>query len=304
LNHSIAREVAEAVERVASLVLAEKKRLSTQPVESFTRRKIDGSPVTTVDLLAHTELIRELKAISEPYSDLPIVSEEDTEIPDPSRFQSHSIELARPYFWLIDPLDGTRDFIGGEETYAVVVALMRMGKDGMRPCFGVISAPEFDSGTTWWGGPELGVHVKRGAGRLSVSSEVKVRPPTPEKLRVLGSRSKPSARLLKLYDLIGATEITRLGSALKYALIAEGRSDLYPRFGPTSEWDTAAGHALLLAMGGDLIDLRTQKSLSYGKPGWTNSGCLAVGDVRLLHDDTVAEALLSMSVLAGNGNGT
>lgn len=286
--------IAEIAERVGREIKDSKERLGPHGLAQSTLRKSDGSPVSSVDLAAHSTLIREIKSLPSPFCNFDIVSEEDTILMDPEQVRSamRSQKLSRQgpsCFWLVDPLDGTRDFLNNETTYAVVMALMSMEHDGrFRPQFGVISAPEFEGGSTWWGGESLGLSRKSFGVDTILQFPLRdglARPP-----RVLGSRSIPSSRIQKLYDLFHVSEVTRLGSALKFALIADGRFDLYPRLGPTFEWDTAAGHALLRAVGGELIDLTTKSAVQYGKLRWENNGFLALGfesqfevEIEILH---------------------
>jgi 3'(2'), 5'-bisphosphate nucleotidase len=101
-------------------------------------------------------------------------------------------------------------------------------------------------------------------------------------LRILGSRSIPGHRMEQLYKFWGSTDVTRMGSAIKFALIAEGLFDVYPRFGPTAEWDTAAGQILLESAGGGLYSLSTGQPMVYGKKSWSNGGFLAARTTALL----------------------
>lgn len=264
--------LAEIAERIGVQIQRSKERLGSKGLFESTQKKADGSPVSSVDLAAHASLVEELQKLSEPFSGFPIVSEEDSLRLEPEEIR----EKRCRFFWLVDPLDGTRDFLGGEETYAVVIALMSLSESGiMRPEFGVISTPEFEGGSTWFGGSGTGLSKKPYGS--SLVSQVLTREPVEKPPRVLGSRSIPSSRIQKLYELFQVTSVTRLGSAIKFALIAEGRFDLYPRLGPTSEWDTAAGHALLNSVGGELFDLTTKRVVAYGKNRWENNAFLAAG---------------------------
>lgn len=229
-------------------------------IRETTELKIDGSPVSEADRLAHQVLTKALRELSS----FPIVSEEDPSGPLPPNEAIRS-----EFFWLADPLDGTRDFLAGETSYAVALALMHSGDDGVKPILGCINEPL--KRTTWWGGNRQ--LYKRSSGVTESVATAASAPHAP--LRILGSRSSPNARMQALYDLWGISNITRLGSALKFAMIAEGSYDVYPRLGPTSEWDTAAGQAMLEACGGGVYALATAGPLTYGKTGWRNSGFVA-----------------------------
>lgn len=272
-------DVVEAVEFAAEAIVQDVSVRGFRSIQSKAESKSDGSPVSSADQASHDVLVQRLTACS-PF---PIVSEED-----PRGVPNLESVNGSPFFWLADPLDGTRDFLAGEKSFAVSLALMRVSPEGVRPYFGCICDPTEQ--TTWWGSRETqlvkrvqGEEVAGGAasgdkrGRKvndvgSVSSEVSSEAP----LRVLGSRSIPSERMNDLYKFWNVTEVTRLGSALKFALIAEGSFDVYPRFGPTSEWDTAAGQVLLEITGGGLISLKTGLPMAYGKPEWRNEGFVAM----------------------------
>lgn len=266
----LAPVVIDGVRRVAAAIFEAKQRIGLETIRREAKPKGDGSPVTGLDHLAHRLLIDEIATWPEPYSSIAIVSEEDEVLRTPE-----DVCREESLFWLMDPLDGTRDLLAGEATYAMVIALMAVRAGAVRPLFGVIAAPEFEGGTTWGGGASTGLHVHRN-GKTHLSGVV-TREPIGDPVRVLGSRSIPSEKMKQLYELFGTPSIERLGSAIKFGLIAEGRFDVYPRLGPTSEWDTAAGQALLETTGGALWSLEHKDVMTYGKHRWENSGFLAVG---------------------------
>lgn len=248
-------------------------------IQSTHQQKGDGSPVSEIDRLAHESLCCDLNKIA----DFLIVSEED---PDGPLALDQIPEGG--FFWIADPLDGTRDFLAGEKTFAVALALMRkLEPEEMavelncraHPYMGIIHDP---SGEQTWAAMRFGKLQKWVQG-----NEMQL--PSPErrsegdKLRVLGSRSIPSQRMQELYRFWGAETVVRMGSAMKFALIAEGGFDVYPRFGPTSEWDTAAGQVLLEVSGGGLAPIAMPvRPMPYGKTDWVNPGFLAVGSRDLL----------------------
>lgn len=267
-----------AAEKTAATIAKLRSEVGVAKLAHDAKAKADGSLVSDADHAAHATLARELAA-----TELPLVSEEQAGGPTPP-------DLARqaPFFWLADPLDGTRDFLAGETSFAVALALMHASPSGLHPVFGCVVDPL--ASTCWWAAGE-GLN-KRSHGK-PVAIATLAGPPaatTAKKLRVLGSRSAPSERLLELYrvlqDKYPLAPIERMGSAIKFGLIAEGLFDLYPRFGPTSEWDTAAGQVLLESTGGGVYAIETAASLRYGKDGWRNTGFLAGRTLPLLEEWT------------------
>lgn len=270
--------LAEAVsiaERAGQMIIDEVLRRGMSDVIETRVEKSDGSPVSEIDFMAHEVMAKGLSEISK----FPLVSEED-----PSGPLSIKNIADGQFFWLADPLDGTRDFLAGEKTFAVALSLMRKAKTDAeaeaigkaRGYWGVVVDP---SESRSWSASRFQRLQKRVSGQpvaLSAHS-AKV-----ANIRILGSRSIPSNRMDQLYQFWGSHDVTRMGSAIKFALIAEGLFDVYPRFGPTAEWDTAAGQILLESEGGGLYSLLTGKPMCYGKEKWSNSGFLAARTVELL----------------------
>jgi 3'(2'), 5'-bisphosphate nucleotidase len=213
--------------------------------------KADDSPLTAADRAAHALIAGRLAALTPA---VPLVSEEDAAL------QRH--RRSPGTFWLVDPLDGTREFLARNGEFTVNIALVHDG----RPRWGVVLAPAL--GMRYWGGPALG------AWRSEVSARVPMRVATPGagpagRWRVLASRSHLDAATTAAIARLGAHELVQAGSSLKFCRIAEGRADLYLRLGPTCEWDTAAGQAVLEGAGGVVLDLQGQP-LHYGKPDVLN----------------------------------
>jgi 3'(2'), 5'-bisphosphate nucleotidase len=232
-------------------------------------RKGDASPVTAADRLAEG-IITEglLKAMP----DWLVVGEEacaDNGMPAPEET-----------FWLVDPLDGTREFAAGRDEYVTCIALIRGG----RPVLGVIGVPSRGDvyagivGQGPGGGPRggagCGAWLEQGGVRRSIAA----RTPPPEGLHLLDSRShRDDAATEGFCRDLHIARTTRMGSALKFAWIAEGRADVMPRLSSgIMEWDTAAGQALLEAAGGRVVDAAGEP-LTYGKPGYRNPGFVAWG---------------------------
>lgn len=205
------------------------------------QHKDDNSPLTEADLAAHQVICEGLRALPTQH---PIVSEESCDIRWAER-QSWS------RYWLVDPLDGTKEFIKRNGEFTVNIALIENGE----PILGVVYAPVLDALYTG----------ERGGGAFLNGEAISVVESMPDTLRVVGSRSHPSPETLDwLKALDKSYRLTPMGSSLKLCRIAEGKADLYPRLGPTSEWDTAAGHAVLNAAGGELVTL-DGKPLRYNQ---------------------------------------
>ena len=224
------------------------------------RAKADQSPLTEADLAAHRLILAELSRIT---PELPVLSEESA-----SEIAAGERGSWKRY-WLVDPLDGTKEFVARNGEFTVNIALI----DGHRPVMGVVHIPVSD--TTYSGIP--GVGAWREANERPPAA-ITVRRPARAVLRVLGSRSHGSPQLADKLKALGPHELISAGSSIKLCLVAEGAADLYPRLGPTSEWDIAAGQAVIEAAGGQVVDL-DGKALSYNaRPTLLNPDFLAYGD--------------------------
>ncbi|GGW74443.1 3'(2'),5'-bisphosphate nucleotidase CysQ [Alteromonas halophila] len=205
--------------------------------------KQDTSPLTEADLAAHNIIVEGLKSLS----DLPILSEESADISWNERQQWQR-------YWLVDPLDGTKEFIKKNGEFTVNIALIDNGK----PVMGVVYAPALEKSY-------IGI-VGEGAWSESKGemTPIKARKHQPgDTWKVVGSRSHQSPEIQKLLaELDGETELVAMGSSLKLCLVAEGQAHLYPRLGPTSEWDTGAAHAVALAAGANVTVLDPQAPLA------------------------------------------
>jgi 3'(2'), 5'-bisphosphate nucleotidase len=194
------------------------------------QHKDDDSPLTLADLESQRIILEALNALT---PGVPILSEESAQAPWAER--RHWTEL-----WVVDPLDGTREFVKRNGEFTVNIALVV----DHEPLLGIVSAPA--QGLVYWGAAGAGAFSRH---RGAAQSRIQVAPPqTP--VRVVGSRSHASADTASYLARLGSHVMSGIGSSLKFCLIAEGKAELYPRFGPTSEWDTAAGQALLEAAGG------------------------------------------------------
>ena len=197
--------------------------------------KEDRSPLTEADLASHRVIVEALQQLT---PDLPILSEESASIPFESRRSWHR-------YWLVDPLDGTKEFIKRNGEFTVNIALVEDG----RVAAGVIYVPAQD--TLYFGCLEAGCWKGTAGAELA---PIKVREADHNTgLTVVMSRSHPSPELEKYLQEVNVSEALPVGSSLKLCVVAEGKADLYPRLGPTMEWDTAAGHAIVEAAGGTVL---------------------------------------------------
>ncbi len=216
--------------------------------------KDDGSPVTVADRTAHGILASGLASLT---PKVHVVSEEGDGVfsaPD------------REAWWLVDPLDGTKEFLKQTGEFTVNVALILDGS----PVGGVVYAPAL--GRTWIGGPEGGEVRENGWTR-----PLGIRSVDPSRLCVVASQDHAGPMVRRLLDRTPGVEALSMGSSLKFCLIAEGRADLYLRDGPTMEWDTGAAHAVLQAAGGQVFSMEGVP-VTYGKHEFRNSHFVAVGD--------------------------
>lgn len=224
--------------------------------------KADNSPLTAADLAAHRIIQQGLNALA---AEIPQLSEEGADTPFETRRQWSR-------YWLIDPLDGTKEFINRNGEFTVNIALIEDGQ----PVLGVVHAPVLDE--TWYAAAGVGAH-KRSGEQKHLLQTARVNPTRP---RVLTSKSHRGADVDAVLARMANFEPISMGSSLKFCVIAEGAADFYPRMGPTSEWDTGAGHAVLRAAGGDVLDLNGAQLRYNQKESILNPYFLAFGDAR--HD--------------------
>jgi 3'(2'), 5'-bisphosphate nucleotidase len=218
--------------------------------------KDDKSPLTAADKASHEVIAAGLE---KHFSEIPILSEEGADIPYEERKNWKR-------FWLVDPLDGTKEFIKRNGEFTVNIALI----EGQQPVLGVVYVPAQDK--LYYGVVGQGAFVEESEvrGQSSEVKEIQVRKPDPEVgLTVVMSRSHPSPELEAYLKDLKIGQALPVGSSLKLCVVAEGKADLYPRLGPTMEWDTAAGHALALAAGGT-VKTPEGKPLFYNKENLLN----------------------------------
>jgi 3'(2'), 5'-bisphosphate nucleotidase len=223
-----------------------------------TTSKADDSPLTQADLRAHHIILAGLQALA---PDIPVLSEESADIPftERSRWQR---------YWLVDPLDGTKEFLSRNGEFTVNIALV----DKHVPVLGVVYAPARD---VLYQGSSQGAFRMQGA---NARERINVLTSAASPLRVVGSRSHRGDSLDAVLQRIGAHTLVPIGSSLKLCMVAEGSADFYPRLGPTSEWDTAAAHAVVLAAGGEAVNIDGQPLRYNTKSELLNPHFLVFGD--------------------------
>ncbi|MFL1464674.1 3'(2'),5'-bisphosphate nucleotidase CysQ [Marinobacter sp. HN1S83] len=218
--------------------------------------KEDQSPITAADMASHDVIVKGLESLT---PDIPILSEEGASIPWDERKHWRR-------FWLIDPIDGTKEFTQRTGEFTVNIALIEDGE----PVMGVVTAPALKE--AFWGIKGEGAYKRDHAGEVS---PIQVVAPTAAK-RVVASKNHMNDATRSFIDKLGEHELVQAGSSLKFCRLAEGLADIYPRLGPTCEWDTGAAHAVLIAAGGKVETLEGLP-LKYGKEDVLNPHFIASG---------------------------
>jgi 3'(2'), 5'-bisphosphate nucleotidase len=239
--------------------LAEAAREAGEAILQVVRRgfevetKRDSSPVTEADRAAELVI---LAALARAAPGVPVIAEEEVAA---GRIPAHD-----DLYFLVDPLDGTKEFVRGGDDYTVNIGLIEQGV----PKLGVVFAPA--SGRLHGGSVGDGVWVDEGDARTSIRTRERG-----EQVAAVASKSHLNqATIDYLEAAVGKCDYVAIGSSLKFCVVAEGKADIHPRASPTSEWDTAAGHAVLLAAGG-LVDGPEGGPLRYGKPAFLNRAFVA-----------------------------
>ncbi len=214
--------------------------------------KGDDSPLTRADKASH-EII--CQALAELTADIPILSEEAADIPYSERQQWQT-------YWLIDPLDGTKEFIKRNDEFTVNIALIHQGF----PVIGVVLVPV--TGVVYYAASGTGAYKRATAN--AEAEKIQVRPWQSGQLSIAGSRSHGSGALEDFMSCLGDIKRMSIGSSLKMCLVAEGKADLYPRLGLTSEWDTAAAQCVVEEAGGQLTNLARERLPYNGKDSLLN----------------------------------
>lgn len=226
--------------------------------------KPDSSPLTQADLIAHYEILEGLKKIT---PDIPILSEEQNPQIDFSERKTWQ------HYWLVDPLDGTKEFISHSGDFAINIALI----ENHKPIVGLIYSPVLDE--VYFAGKGYGAY--RQTTDMVAPEKIHTRKWQNKTIVAVGHHYKVE-KLIAILEKFGEYEIVTMGSALKFCAVAEGRVDFYPRLGQTSEWDTAAGQIIVEEAGGAVIDLDFQPLRYNTKDSLINPPFLALGSKELL----------------------
>jgi 3''(2''),5''-bisphosphate nucleotidase, bacterial len=250
---SLLPEVASIARRAGTAIL------EVYAQEFSVTKKADSSPLTLADMRSHEIIVNALRALT---PQLPILSEEASDIPFEQRAQWSR-------YWLVDPLDGTKEFVSRNGEFTVNIALV---EDHM-PVLGVVFVPV--EVTLYMGSRAGGAFRQSGA---EPAERIQTAQPAATPLRIVGSRSHRDGRLETYLPRLEPYELVFVGSSLKFCQVAEGRADLYPRFGPTNEWDTAAAQAVVEAAGGAVVTLDGRPLRYNTKADLLNPNFLVFGD--------------------------
>ncbi|HAH99607.1 MAG TPA: 3'(2'),5'-bisphosphate nucleotidase [Verrucomicrobiales bacterium] len=225
------------------------------PAQVETKR--DDSPITQADRAAHNCIV---DALTELTPDIPVLSEESEDISTEKRMSWNR-------FWLVDPLDGTKEFIKKTGQFTVNIALIENGQSTL----GVVLAPA--SGLEYFANRSTGAFKRLGQTKPTA---IHVSEIDKEKLRIVASRDHAGPQVAAMLEKLPGAELVSMGSSLKFCLVAEGKADLYPRFVPTMEWDTGAAQCILEEAGGAVCTLDGYR-LAYGKKDPRNPSIIAAG---------------------------
>jgi 3'(2'), 5'-bisphosphate nucleotidase len=228
MSQDLLQAVCHLARLAGAAIIEDKRRTSSVSL------KADESPLTSADLASHRTILQGLKEID---PEIPVLSEESAALPYEER-------KAWTRYFLVDPLDGTKEFIKGKKDYTVNIALIENGV----PTLGAVYVPELD--VSYFGAQAVGSFKAQGTEKPTPIHVAKTSTPVP---RIVGSSSHASPEMLTFLQALGEHELVQFGSSLKICQVAEGTAHFYPRFGPTSEWDTAAGHAVVLCAGGSVV---------------------------------------------------
>ena len=256
-EHALLQSLIYTAQRAGGAIMA------VYATDFVVRDKADTSPVTAADEAAEKIILADLAAIA---PDIPVVAEESV--------AAGRVPVIADRFFLVDPLDGTREFISRRDEFTVNVALIEAGQ----PVLGVVYAPARHE--LYWGDVHAGMagHIDADPdGTMpSMGAPIQARPVPEHGLTAVASRSHRTPETDAFLANYSVAEFLSIGSSLKFCLVAAGRADLYPRIGTTMEWDTAAGHAVLVAAGGSVTGLEGEP-FTYGKPGFRNGNFVARG---------------------------
>lgn len=273
INDIRLKELVNPVCEIAKQAGAEIMKIYAEGFEI--EEKKDHSPLTTADLASHTLIIEKLEKLT---PDIPILSEESVSI-------SFAERSSWENYWLIDPLDGTREFIKRNGEFTVNISLVTEHSSSL----GVVYIPVKD--ICYSASRNQGAYKQE---NNQAVQKIKARSSSPSKKpTICGSRSHAGKSLQELQDKIREFDLISMGSSIKMCLVAEGVADIYPRFGPTSEWDTAAAHCVVNEAGGVIIDMNLETLQYNTKDSLLNPSFLAVGDMNKQWTEFLSENITS-----------
>ena len=256
MSPDVDRWLLDEVRRIAAAAADRILSVYRSPFE--VERKADESPLTEADLAAHRTIVEGLRALSPA---IPVLSEE-------SAYVDFATRAGWSRYWLVDPLDGTKDFVKRNGEFTVNIALI----DRHEPVLGVVAVPV--TGVSYAAARGLGARRYDAHGMSALRARAPASPPW----RVAASRSHADRRTEAFIRNLGPTERISIGSSLKFCLLAEGAIDLYPRFGPTCEWDTAAAQCVVEQAGGRVTDVGLEPLRYNTGESFLNPFFLAFGD--------------------------
>lgn len=266
----LTRELLQSINNIAIEAAAKILAVYRRPGVVEVSSKADQSPLTEADLQAHRVIVDALTKLT---PDIPVLSEESADVP-------FAVRQHWQRYWLVDPLDGTKEFISRNGEFTVNIALVSGGK----PVLGVVHVPV--TGISYLGmcaQDSLAWRSESGKDWQPIRVSMIAAPQSPAVagLRVVASRRHGEEALATFLSVVkegyDQIHLVNMGSSLKICLIAEGSADVYPRLAPTSEWDTAAAHAVLLAAGGDILQANLQRLCYNTKESLLNPVFIAVG---------------------------
>lgn len=240
-------------------VQAGKKILEIYDTDFTVENKKDNSPLTAADMAAHVCICESLKALN---PTIPILSEESAAI-------SFAERSSWQQYWLVDPLDGTREFVKRNGEFSVNIALI----EGQRSILGVIHIPV--TGVSYSASLNNGANIHQGN---NLTTSISVKKTIANKITIAGSRSHGNQKQKAFIKKLEQPEVLSIGSSLKFCLVAEGKADIYPRFGPTSEWDTGAAQAIVEEAGGIVVDMNFKRLEYNTKESLLNPEFLVIAD--------------------------
>jgi 3'(2'), 5'-bisphosphate nucleotidase len=222
-------------------------------------KKADDSPLTKADLASHELIDAELTRL---WPEIPVLSEESADIPWETRRNWRQ-------YWLVDPLDGTKEFINRNGEFTVNIALI----SDHQPVLGIVHVPVTD--ISYFGARNNGAWRQAGS---STAESISIRQPAANPAVIVGSRSHANPELASQLEQLGPHELISMGSSLKFCRVAEGLADFYPRLGPTCEWDTAAAQAVVEAAGGQVVKIDGSPLAYNSKEAYLNPYFFVTGD--------------------------